>query len=255
MDENTKKVMAAMSAEGLARTSPENVADVLAALAKIRVTGQLPPRDPNKPAEAQGAFQKFLVQRVDGSDLPGGKHYGCFNFVLDLSHDPHAIPAIQAYAASCAATHPQLAQELVDRFGAAEQAFNAVLEAQAAAIEGFVMAVVDCGFQQADQIALMAKGTADKIRARRVPEGAKEPLLEGVERRRELQHAPLPRDAECALEHAAIALDKAGQVEAHAQVTAVIRDHLPPGSTWEETIGMLDSRPPTYGAGTPEDGQ
>lgn len=117
MDQKIKSVMAAMSAAGLTRTTPENVRDVLEALDKMRAASQLPARDPAKPAEAQGVFDKFIVQRVDGSDLPGGKHYGCENFVLDLTHDPHALPAIRSYAASCAATHPQLARELIDRFG------------------------------------------------------------------------------------------------------------------------------------------
>ena len=197
MDQKVSKVMAAMSAAGLARTSPENVADVLEALAKdgagdrvaeleaqlaqcveqsgrwaglagamhgrmsrlvawlrsnasaAGITGntvtaaafteahnvalaiqedrvddhrfQLQERDLDKPAEEQGLFRKFLVYRTDGSDLPGGKHHNCLNFVLDLTHDPHAIPAIRAYAAACAATHPQLAQDLVDRFGAPQE--------------------------------------------------------------------------------------------------------------------------------------
>lgn len=48
----------------------------------------------------KGLFRKFEVYRVDGSDRPGQKHDGCDYFVLDLTHDPHAIPAILAYAAS-----------------------------------------------------------------------------------------------------------------------------------------------------------
>lgn len=43
---------------------------------------------------------KFVVQRKDGTDAPGGKHDGCEYFVLDLSHDQHAIPAVRAYATS-----------------------------------------------------------------------------------------------------------------------------------------------------------
>jgi len=76
---------------------------------------QLQERDLDRPAEEQGLFHKFLVYRVDGSDLPGGKHHGCLNFVLDLNHDPYAIPAIHAYAAACADTHPELAADLLEQ--------------------------------------------------------------------------------------------------------------------------------------------
>ena len=55
----------------------------------------------------RGLFGKFIVERVDGSDRregirggPPGKHYGCEYFVLDLNHDPHAKPALIAYALS-----------------------------------------------------------------------------------------------------------------------------------------------------------
>lgn len=78
-----------------------------------------PERDPNIPAEQQGLFRKFIVHRVDGSDAPGGKHYGCRYFVLDLNHDKHAPAAMRAYAADCAATHPKLALDLFAEFGAA----------------------------------------------------------------------------------------------------------------------------------------
>lgn len=43
---------------------------------------------------------KFIVRRQDGSDNTGGKHDGCNYFVLDITHDPHAVPAIHAYSAS-----------------------------------------------------------------------------------------------------------------------------------------------------------
>lgn len=43
---------------------------------------------------------KFVVLRKDGTDQPGGKHDGCKYFVLDVTHDPHAIPALRAYAES-----------------------------------------------------------------------------------------------------------------------------------------------------------
>lgn len=50
--------------------------------------------------KTSGLYQKFIVTRTDGSSEEGGKHEGCKYFVLDLTHDPHAIPAIKAYAGS-----------------------------------------------------------------------------------------------------------------------------------------------------------
>lgn len=44
---------------------------------------------------------KFIVSRRDGSDASGGKHDGCQYFVLDVTHDPHSVPALRAYA-TCA---------------------------------------------------------------------------------------------------------------------------------------------------------
>lgn len=79
-----------------------------------------PDRDEAMPAEQQGLFRKFHVRRVDGSDEPGGKHFGCNYFVLDLTHDQHAPAAMRAYAQSCQETHPELAQDIVDEFGASE---------------------------------------------------------------------------------------------------------------------------------------
>jgi hypothetical protein len=73
---------------------------------------QFPSRDPSKPAEEQGLFDKFTVKRNDGSDAPGRKHFGCRYFVLDLDHDPHAAAAMKAYAESCRATHPKLAEDI-----------------------------------------------------------------------------------------------------------------------------------------------
>jgi hypothetical protein len=80
-----------------------------------------PERDATKTNAEQGLYRKFDVCRVDGSDAPGGKHYGCEYFVLDLKHDQHAQAALRAYAQSCAETHPHLSADLVARYGEAEQ--------------------------------------------------------------------------------------------------------------------------------------
>lgn len=79
-------------------------------------TGHFPQCDQSKPAEQQGVFQKFEVRRTDGSSEPGGKHHDCRYFVLDVDHDVLAKPALQAYAAACAATHPDLSADMVKRF-------------------------------------------------------------------------------------------------------------------------------------------
>ncbi len=77
----------------------------------------LPPRDPARSDTEQGLFQKFIVTRTDGSSGPGGKHEHCEYFVLDIDHDQHAMPALEAYARTCAATHPELAVDLQQRYG------------------------------------------------------------------------------------------------------------------------------------------
>lgn len=63
--------------------------------------------DPTK-----GLYDKFHVWRTDGKSEPGEKHDDCRYFVLDLTHDPHAAAAIDAYAESCQHEYPLLAQDL-----------------------------------------------------------------------------------------------------------------------------------------------
>jgi hypothetical protein len=62
--------------------------------------------------KTRGIYGKFKIERIDGSSAPGGKHAGCFYFTLDLDHDPHAKPALKAYAESCRADYPKLAADL-----------------------------------------------------------------------------------------------------------------------------------------------
>lgn len=65
-----------------------------------------------------GLFQKFRVERTDGKSAPGEKHADCQYFVLDLTHDPYAIPAVRAYAASAAANgYHALAADLYAKVG------------------------------------------------------------------------------------------------------------------------------------------
>jgi hypothetical protein len=44
-----------------------------------------------------GLIGKYHVERTDGSSAEGQKHHGCQYFVLDLTHDPLAFPALAAY--------------------------------------------------------------------------------------------------------------------------------------------------------------
>lgn len=66
-----------------------------------------------KPVDLRPLHGKFIVKRTDGLDSPGNKHESCRYFVLDIDHDPHARPALAAYAADCAATRPNLARDLL----------------------------------------------------------------------------------------------------------------------------------------------
>lgn len=59
-------------------------------------------------------YHKYNVIRADGRDLPGEKHHGCKYFVLDVSHDKHALVAVRAYADSIAMGNPIFAAILYD---------------------------------------------------------------------------------------------------------------------------------------------
>jgi hypothetical protein len=98
-------------------------------MSTIPSAAPFPERDSTKPAEQQGLFRKFDIRRTDGSDQPGGKHYGCRYFVLDMTHDQHAPAALRAYAASCESTHPQLAADLVSEFGAPTEGMDELRKA------------------------------------------------------------------------------------------------------------------------------
>lgn len=95
---------------------------------------EFPPRDPSKPVQQQGLFQKYVVRRVDGSDHPGGKHHGCRYWVLDLAHDQHAPEAMRAYASACRAAHPHLADAIESEFGRSSAAEQVRLMREASAM-------------------------------------------------------------------------------------------------------------------------
>jgi hypothetical protein len=59
-----------------------------------------------------GLYNKFQVIRTDGKGAPGQKHENDQYFVLNLTTDKHAMPALSAYAKSCNEEHPALAVDL-----------------------------------------------------------------------------------------------------------------------------------------------
>jgi hypothetical protein len=59
--------------------------------------------------QTRGIYRKYDVQRLND---PTGKHNDCYYFVLDRVHDKHAVPALEAYVASCKEEFPELARDL-----------------------------------------------------------------------------------------------------------------------------------------------
>lgn len=73
----------------------------------------------------RGLYEKFRVARNDGQSAPGEKHDGCECFVLDLTHDPHAVPALKAYAESARQDgYELLADDLMEMAAIAETVLN-----------------------------------------------------------------------------------------------------------------------------------
>jgi hypothetical protein len=60
----------------------------------------------------RGLYHKFSIERTDGTSQLGGKHHGCEYFVLDLTHDKFAGPALRAYAEACKDEYPLLYRDL-----------------------------------------------------------------------------------------------------------------------------------------------
>lgn len=73
----------------------------------------LPARDPSKPDTEQGLYEKYRVYRTDGLDNVGGPRADDKYFVLNLTRDPHAKPAMAAYAASVNPTHAILSTDMI----------------------------------------------------------------------------------------------------------------------------------------------
>ena len=65
----------------------------------------------------KGLYEKYYVIRTDDSSQKGGKHHGCDFYVLDLTHDPFALPALVAYESACREEYPLLAADLRKKIG------------------------------------------------------------------------------------------------------------------------------------------
>lgn len=82
--------------------------------------------------KAKGLYNKFRIERTDGSSAEGGKHFNCGYFVLDIDHDQHAIPALLAYAKSCGKDgYRELAKDiltLIPKTGAETLRIEAIIE-------------------------------------------------------------------------------------------------------------------------------
>jgi hypothetical protein len=65
--------------------------------------------------DPRGLLRKYQVRRIDGSDGPGGKHELCWYYVLDPTHDPDALAALDFYAERVATSRPALSHELKER--------------------------------------------------------------------------------------------------------------------------------------------
>ena len=62
--------------------------------------------------QEKGLYGKYYVNRVDGRDKAGGDKSNANYFVLDLTHDPFAVPALKAYIQACRETYAALANDL-----------------------------------------------------------------------------------------------------------------------------------------------
>lgn len=62
--------------------------------------------------KTKGLYKKYKVERTDGTDQIGEKHFGCWHYVLDINHDPYALPALAAYAEACKNEYPLLSKDL-----------------------------------------------------------------------------------------------------------------------------------------------
>lgn len=67
--------------------------------------------------DRKGYYNKFDVKRKDGRDQPGGDREGAKYFTLDLTHDPYALVALNAYAEGMIDENPALYQNIMEIIG------------------------------------------------------------------------------------------------------------------------------------------
>jgi hypothetical protein len=110
------RILAALPEEAISKLSAElrgEESDQMAALAsKLHVARRMRERAENDPDRSRGLYDKYRVERVDGSTADGKKHDHCRHFVLDADHDPIAPLCLNFYADLCESTYPQLARDL-----------------------------------------------------------------------------------------------------------------------------------------------
>lgn len=72
----------------------------------------------------RGLYEKYHVERVDGTSGAGGAHERCAYFVLDLEHDPFGGPAFVAYGLAIWGDRP-FEDDLIARNQAAYKVWRA----------------------------------------------------------------------------------------------------------------------------------
>ena len=82
--------------------------------------------------DIKGLYNKFVVQRTDGSSEPGRKHANCEYFVIDLTHDPSLATHV---ADACESTRPVLARDLRSRLNKEAVRWEAKLAALRAPVD------------------------------------------------------------------------------------------------------------------------
>lgn len=127
--------------------------------------------------ERRGLYGKYIIQRADGSDASGGKHAGCQYFVLDLTHDNYALPALREYARWCRGQFPLLADDL-DALRTGNKAFDLTAQAPAPSLDARDLTSEEIADVRRHGVKVL--GHPDVLTA----------LLDEVERRRAAPSAP-----------------------------------------------------------------
>ncbi len=111
-----------------------------------------------------GLIKKFNIARIDGRDLEGGDRAKADYFVLDLTHDIHAVPAIAAYAKACAPAYPLLAADLRAKISSTIASANEFVTVPESIVDGIVVPEFQvgkylCSKSELDGPAVTADGT------------------------------------------------------------------------------------------------